>query len=169
MKQLILCRHAKSSWNDISVHDIDRLLNKRGKQDALVMGKRLARKGVKPDAIISSSAVRARKTAARLARELNYSPKKIKVADLLYGATVEEMFNFVSRLDDSWKLVIIVGHNPELTIFTHIVADFNVINIPTCGVVYLEFEADCWKEVTRKSGKIIFFDYPKKVAMGERL
>lgn len=163
MKQLILCRHAKSSWKNITIDDIDRRLNKRGKQDAPMMGKRLALKGIRPDAMISSPATRARKTAVRLAKELNFSKDSIKIEKVLYGAHVDEMFNLVNGLDDSWGQVIIIGHNPEMTMFAHALADFNVFNIPTCGIVCVKFQADHWKEIMNKSGEVVFFDYPKKV------
>lgn len=51
MKQLFLCRHAKSSWKDSRLADIERPLNKRGKRNAPEMGRRMAHRGVKPDTI----------------------------------------------------------------------------------------------------------------------
>ena len=54
VKRLYLIRHAKSSWKDPDLDDFDRPLNKRGKTDAPLMGKRLKEQGVKPDLIISS-------------------------------------------------------------------------------------------------------------------
>ena len=41
-KQLLICRHAKSSWDDASLSDVERPLNKRGRRDAPEMGRRLA-------------------------------------------------------------------------------------------------------------------------------
>ncbi|HID69647.1 MAG TPA: hypothetical protein EYP35_04115 [Desulfobacterales bacterium] len=71
MKHLLICRHAKSSWKDPSLADFDRPLNKRGKRDAPQMGKMLVSHGIFPDLIVSSPAKRAKKTALRLAKELN--------------------------------------------------------------------------------------------------
>jgi phosphohistidine phosphatase len=61
MKTLLILRHAKSSWKDLELQDHDRPLNKRGKQDALRMGKLLRREDLIPDLIVSSTAVRAKK------------------------------------------------------------------------------------------------------------
>jgi hypothetical protein len=59
MKTLFLIRHAKSSWDDTALPDKDRPLGDRGRRDAPKMGKRLAKRDVKPDLILSSPARRA--------------------------------------------------------------------------------------------------------------
>ena len=63
MKTLFLIRHAKSSWEYTALPDKDRPLNDRGKRDAPKMGKRLAKRDVTPDLILSSPARRALTTA----------------------------------------------------------------------------------------------------------
>ncbi|HHB76413.1 MAG TPA: hypothetical protein ENK84_07700, partial [Desulfobulbus sp.] len=68
MKQLLLCRHAKSSWKNSELADFDRPLNKRGGRDAPVMGARLASRGMIPGVLLTSPAKRARKAASRLCR-----------------------------------------------------------------------------------------------------
>src|SRR4051794_9695084 len=74
MKTLILVRHAKSSWDQPGVSDIDRPLNERGKSDAPQMAKRLKERNIKIDLFISSPAKRAKKTAKYFAEE--YDQKK---------------------------------------------------------------------------------------------
>ncbi len=74
MKHLFLIRHAKSSWDHAELSDFDRPLNKRGKRDAPMMGRRLAKRGVNPDLILSSPAKRALKTARIIGSEIG-SPK----------------------------------------------------------------------------------------------
>ncbi len=77
MKTLYLVRHAKSSWSNPALSDFDRGLNKRGKRNAPVMGKRMVVDGVKPDLIVSSPAKRALKTARIIAKEIGYPRKNI--------------------------------------------------------------------------------------------
>ena len=77
MKTLLLVRHAKSSWDDPGMDDIDRPLNDRGKTDAPVMAKRLKNKGVRIDTFISSPAKRARRTARYFAEEYHLEKKDI--------------------------------------------------------------------------------------------
>src|SRR2546426_8804457 len=75
--------HAKSSWDDTALPDRDRPLNDRGKRDAPKMGKRLAKRDVKPDLILSSPARRALRTAEGVAKKLDYKRKDIVVDDLV--------------------------------------------------------------------------------------
>lgn len=76
MKQLLLIRHAKSSWDDPSVNDFERSLNERGKKDAPVMAQRLSDKNIRIDSFISSPAKRASRTAKIFAEIFNKKKKK---------------------------------------------------------------------------------------------
>ena len=86
MKTLFLVRHAKSSRDDPSLPDRDRPLDDRGKQDGPKMGKRLAKRDVKPDLLLSSPALRALTTAQLIAEEIGYKLKDIVVDDRLYAS-----------------------------------------------------------------------------------
>jgi len=77
MKTLLIVRHAKSSWDNAALNDIDRPLNLRGKHDAPVMAKRLIRAGVKIDLFVSSPAKRARHTAGIFIHEFGRKEKEI--------------------------------------------------------------------------------------------
>src|SRR5438034_8146614 len=91
MKTLFLIRHAKSSRDDPALADKDRPLNDRGKRDAPKMGKRLAKRNVAPDLILSSPATRALKTAQIIAKKLDYKRKNILVNDRLYAVEASEL------------------------------------------------------------------------------
>ena len=69
MKTLLILRHAKSSWQNNDLSDHDRPLNPRGQRDAPDVGKRLRNEGLIPDAVLSSTAKRARQTAEAVAEE----------------------------------------------------------------------------------------------------
>src|SRR5450631_3680242 len=114
MKTLILVRHAKSSWEDAALPDKERPLNERGKRDAPDMGKRLAKRDVKPELILSSPARRAFATAKIIAKSLGYKLKNIVVDDRLYPGAADEILNSIHRLDKQLDRVMIVGHNPAL-------------------------------------------------------
>ena len=66
MKEILILRHAKSSWGDSSLSDHDRPLKKRGLRDAPRIGQLLAERDLVPDVILCSTAVRARQTAERV-------------------------------------------------------------------------------------------------------
>lgn len=82
MRELYILRHAKSSWDDLTLADFDRPLNSRGREDAPLMGRHLAKLEIKPDLILSSPAKRAKKTAKIVAKELAYEKKEIEFVEI---------------------------------------------------------------------------------------
>ena len=161
MKTLYLVRHAKSSWDNPALRDFDRPLNERGKTDAPRMGQRLNKRGVMPELILSSPARRARSTARKIAREIDYNLNQIQFADNLYHAAPNTILQVLSRLPDSFQSVMVVGHNPGLTDFVNEYIGVRIDNVPTCGVVAARFKVQSWKDLSAVTGELIFFDYPK--------
>jgi phosphohistidine phosphatase len=133
MKTLFLIRHAKSSWDDTALPDKDRPLGDRGRRDAPKMGKRLAKRDVKPDLILSSPARRALTTAEIVAKKLDYKLKDIVVDDRLYAGAVHDLLNVIHKLGDKLERVMLFGHNPELTEFAHRLSS-EITHMPTCAV-----------------------------------
>lgn len=163
MKQLLVCRHAKSSWKDMTLADIDRPLNKRGRMNAPEMGKRLAKRSMKPDLIVSSPARRAMATAIGIAGELGIAKKRIQVVDALYATYPAKMVAIIQSFDDVYDRVMMVGHNPETTVLVNLLGGLEIDNVPTGGIVALGFDISSWKKVTEGKGSLIFFDYPRKI------
>ncbi len=162
MKKLILVRHAKSSWADSSLTDLNRPLNSRGKRDAPFMAKLVREKGVVPDLILSSPAKRALLTAKVFADELNYPAKNIQLVSEIYEAFYDEIMEALHDVEDVVNTLMIFGHNPGFTDFTNFVSDSYIENIPTCGVVGLELKEESWNKVKEDSFRLLFFEYPKK-------
>ena len=164
MKRLTLVRHAKSGQKDGSIPDFDRPLASRGKQDAPEMGRRLAARGCAPDAVVTSPAKRARKTAEKVARELSYPAESIHLEPDVYEASVSTLLAIVRGFDDAWGHVMLVGHNPGFEDLANALGNPGLDKLPTCGVVCLDFPASSWGEVQPGSGSLVFFDYPKNDA-----
>jgi len=162
MKKLFLLRHAKSSWEDSTLSDIERPLNKRGKRDAPFMAKLIRQKEILVDAIYSSHAIRALKTAEIFSKELNIKKENFIVEEKIYEAGIKELCNLVNDIPDEYFSVMIVGHNPGLTSFANFLGNKYIDNIPTCGIVGFEFRLKKWEEIERGSGEIFLFEYPKK-------
>ena len=96
---------------------------------------------------------------------LGYPPSDIKTDRRLYRATDEDILRVVHALDDKHDEVMIFAHNPGLTDFANRVSEQAVADdIPTCGVVALQLPVTSWKEVGWKSGRVMFYDYPKNNA-----
>ena len=160
MKHLYLVRHAKSSWKETGLSDIDRPLNERGKRDATFMGKILVDKKVNPDLILSSPAKRARKTALAIADKLDFKSDKIVFNENIYEASASELINIIRNVNDEIKDVMIFGHNPGLTMLHNSLSKHYIDNIPTCGIVALKFNGS-WKNINSQATELVFFEYPK--------
>lgn len=162
MKKIYLIRHAKSSWSEEGVSDFDRPLNKRGKKDLPFMANRLKEFGIKPDLILSSPAKRAQKSAKTIAEIIDYKTTKISYDESLYDSSYTTYRYLLDSLDNKLNSVFIVAHNPTLTEVGERLSGAILTNIPTCSIVCIEFDVKSFQDIKEESGKIIFFDYPKK-------
>ena len=163
MRTLFLGRHAKSSWNNALLADQDRPLNERGLRDAPRMGKRLAARNIRPDLIISSPALRAYDTAVKIADEIDYPVSDIQVTKEIYLEGKTGILNAISLLDSNIDSVMLIGHNPGITITTNYLTQADLGNIPTCGIAEIQFDFELWSEIDSSTGKMVLFDYPKRI------
>lgn len=160
MKTLLLVRHAKSSWRDPTLPDRIRPLSGRGKRDVVKMGERLVRRGVKPDLMVSSPAVRTAETAKSIGKLLGYQHRTITVNDRLYACQPDDILEIVKDFEDDLSYVILVGHNPEITDFAHLFTD-KVAYMPTCAMLELQFDVQAWDDISRENVHQVWYDFPK--------
>src|SRR3989454_12055117 len=153
--------HAKSSWDDTALPDKDRPLGDRGRRDAPKMGKRLAKRDVKPDLILSSPAMRALTTAEIIAKKLDYKLKDIVVDDRLYAGEADDLLNVIHKLGDKLERVMLFGHNPKLTELAHRLSS-KITHMPTCAVAEFKFNANSWSSIGKTKLAKVALDYPKK-------
>lgn len=160
-KTLLLIRHAKSDWSVASLSDFERPLNERGKKDAPEMARRLATKIGKIDAIVSSPARRARKTAAVFAKEFKKDKEEIIFIEELYAAPAETFYDVICKVDDKFNSIAVFSHNPGITDFANNLTNVRIDNIPTCGIVAFKINAKSWADFKSAEKEFLFFDYPK--------
>ncbi|PIY08593.1 MAG: phosphohistidine phosphatase [Flexibacter sp. CG_4_10_14_3_um_filter_32_15] len=166
MKTLILIRHAKSSWKDETLPDRERPLNTRGKNDAPLMGQILFEKNIIPDLVLSSSAKRAKKTAQKIFFDVyGFMESQVHLTDDLYFTGLPFHMRIINTLLDTKNTVALVGHNPDFSGLVDFLAEEPVEEMPTSGVYCLDFDVNSWSEVARHSGRVRFFEYPKKYKM----
>ena len=146
MKTLFLVRHAKSGRNDPSLSDRERPLNERGLDEAPAMGRRLARRQVKADLIVSSPAVRALTTAQLMASELGYDDKAIVIDEQLYAARVEDLLGLIRATHGKVDRLMLFGHNPEFSDLASRLAGGQV-DMPTCAVAEFRYDIQSWYDV----------------------
>jgi phosphohistidine phosphatase len=156
MKTLTLIRHAKSSWEG-DITDINRPLSKRGIHDANLLSNELLKYQLSPDAIFSSPANRALTTCKTFMAALNFPSELLTVTDELYDFGGRQVTDFILNLKDSYENVLIFGHNHAFTEITNKFGDEYVDNVPTCGLVMIEFNTDVWKNIDKGHTKMTLF------------
>jgi phosphohistidine phosphatase len=176
MRSLMLLRHAKTEHDAPSGHDQDRRLDERGQLDAAAIGTWIARHPPLPDAVLVSTAVRARQTweIARDAmkdtvRERPPQPR-VELLDELYGAEPAQLLRIIrlAEVTDPARLMLI-GHNPGMHELALMLAGSGDAaakksledNLPTAGLAVLDFAIDNWNEVAFRRGKLVRFTSPK--------
>jgi phosphohistidine phosphatase len=163
LKTVLLVRHAKSSWDDITLPDVERPLNKRGKKDAPKMAKRLRKKEIKIDAFISSPAKRAIKTAELFIKEFDRDKDEIILVPGLYHAAIDSFYQAIHDADNGFNSIALFSHNPGITVFANELNDnANIDNMPTCSIFAVKADINNWNEFKEASREFWFFDYPKK-------
>ena len=111
---LLVLRHAKSSWDDGTLSDHERPLNRRGERDAPRMGALLRTQRLTPDLILSSDAVRARMTAEAVAEAAGYGGDIVLDPRLYPGSPDDIVAALRTHGNAGARTVMIIGHNPGL-------------------------------------------------------
>lgn len=162
MKTLLLLRQAKSSWKDKDASDHDRPLKKRGKRNAALMGWLLQKEDLVPDIIVSSTAVRARDTAARVAKSCCYKGQ-ITYADSLYLGGTGAYLDALRILAKDFKIALVVGHNPDIEELVIMLTE-NEERLPTAALTRINLPIGDWSTLSSKSkGRLVRIWKPKEL------
>jgi phosphohistidine phosphatase len=161
MKRIVIVRHAKAvpyGYHD----DFHRDLQERGKKDAKIVGSELHKQGIKADAMISSPAKRAMKTARIFAKKMNFNKNHIRQMNEIYeGLSTYEFLDIINKLPDQWNTVFFFGHNPGFHLFAKYLLSRFDEDMPTCATIGIDFDGNNWKEVKAHSGSQRFRIIPK--------
>ncbi len=162
MKTLLILRHAKSSWNDEELDDHERPLNDRGKRDAPRVGELLREKNLVPDLVLCSTAVRARKTLARLIKTCKYEGETALQGQLYLAPPSAYLASLKNVIDDAQR-VLVVGHNPGLEQLLFQLAGVEE-PMPTAALAVVELPIDHWSELTESTrGELLQIYRPKEL------
>lgn len=162
VRNLFVIRHAKSDWN-FDVSDFDRPLNTRGFADAPKIAERLNEYPIKPDLLVSSPAKRALTTAQLFANQLEMPIGTIQTDMRIYEALPTTLLKIIGEFDNIYRSIALFGHNPGLTLLVNYLADEQIYNLPTCGLVHIRFDdVEDWASVSGGLGSQVWFAYPKE-------
>ncbi|MGQ9662479.1 MAG: SixA phosphatase family protein [Kiritimatiellia bacterium] len=155
MKQITIIRHAKAAPGDDTLSDSERPLTAEGEKTALRTGQLLRHKGLKPDLILSSPALRARATAELLAAGLQLPILETRTDECLYRQDVSTILQLLREIDDRFTHVWLVGHNPTALDLINLLADAPTDSLPPSGAVQLELPIERWRDAAPLCGRVV--------------
>ncbi|HKL14352.1 MAG TPA: histidine phosphatase family protein [Balneolaceae bacterium] len=161
-KTILIMRHAKSSWDDSSLKDFDRPLNKRGRKDAPAMGRFLSDLELIPDHIVCSPAQRARETVALLTDELGEIGEITRYDERLYSEGVEAYLEAIQSAPSEAGIVLVAGHNPtiEQTV-ARLSGGAARRRITTANIACFYTSASAWEEMSERNSSFKWITGPK--------
>jgi phosphohistidine phosphatase len=171
MLNLMLLRHAKSSWADTGQADPDRPLNDRGKRAAVAMGRNMASNDLVPQLVLSSPARRAKETWGLLAGELTTIPAILIATEIYDFGDGKALMECLRNKAGAARSVLLVGHNPSIERLAQ-----NLIGTgsgklrerleekyPTAALAVISFDLDDWGSLATGSGTLLRFVRPKDI------
>jgi phosphohistidine phosphatase len=170
MRTLMLLRHAKAVRPDGKIRDQDRPLAPRGQKDAPKIGAYMAKHDLVPDRALVSPSKRTRETWDLLAPAFG---KHIRPAyeERLYNASPQTILEVIQEQGAGSRRLLIVGHNPSLNhVAVGLIATGDLDarerlleNLPTSGLVTIEFPFDDWAKLHGEAGRLTHFVTPKLI------
>ncbi len=125
------------------------------------MGRALDEVGFRPDIILSSTALRAKSTAEKVAREINFH-LGVRTDANLYESGHGYITGMLQKLPDTAQNAMVFGHNPILEqLVVYLLQMQGGIVIPTSGMVCLEANVHQWADLEPGKCQMKWFLIPK--------
>ena len=156
MKQLILIRHAKSSW-DAPLQDVDRPLSNKGIQDAHLVSSNIVNQIPKSFIVWSSFAKRAAETAMIFSQNISFPFESVVVKEELYTFDDKKLEKIIKSCSNDYDNLILFGHNEAITNFVNKFGSIFINNVSTCGFVNITFEQNSWENIEKGTTKKVIF------------
>lgn len=169
MLDLLLLRHAKSSWGDPTLPDHQRSLTKRGTKAASRMGRYIVDNNLQPDLILCSDAVRARATLALVVSFFDDPLPDTVTASDLYLAEPNAILRVIEANAANAGRILVVGHNPGLQALALSLTGSSkrrdlqqmAMKFPTAALAHLRFDTSDWSEITTASATLQAYAMPR--------
>jgi phosphohistidine phosphatase len=176
MHQLLLLRHAKSSWDDAALPDRDRPLNKRGRRSLVAMRQAMRDLGLAPDVVLVSPARRTQETLATL--EPWDDTPLIEPMEALYLASAQDLLAVLHDVNETVRSVLLIGHNPGLQELAILLTDTHrdtgpgktakriAAGFPTGALAEFAI-AGSWHQLDAGGGRLMRFLTPRDLREGD--
>ena len=83
----------------------------------------------------------------------------LKISSSLYSFSDGYLVKTIKALDNGFDSAIVFSHNHGINDFVNSFGNKFIDNVPTSGIVAIEFNTDHWKSIKR--GKTIISYFPK--------
>ncbi len=154
-------RHGKAIKEVASGVDYDRGLEERGKTDVGEVIQTLSKTKFIPELIVASPAKRTLKTAEIALLELKLKKDKLLFESSIYEAQIKDLMHVIRELDDHYKTVLLIGHNPSITSLVGMLTPSFIEHTPTSGLSVISLKVDTWQLVQQQKGKLELTISPK--------
>lgn len=163
MKTIIFFRHGKSDWDADFDRDHDRPLAGRGKKAADAMGRMLSAIGQVPDAVLTSTALRAHDTLRRAMKAGDWEVRSVVATPALYDAHSDAILGEIHRLSEDYESVMLVGHEPTWSMTVGRLIGNAEVRFPTAAMARVEVDVRRWTEVSFGHGELIWLLPPRLI------
>ena len=127
------------------------------------MARRLLKKKIHIDTLLSSPAKRAKSTAEYFAKEYDIPKKKIILIPELYMASSDAFVRTIRNAPEKADSIALFSHNEGITQFANSLSEARIDNMPTCSVFAVKVDIKGWNEFEPGKTEFYFFDYPKSL------
>ena len=165
MRTLYLLRHAKSSWKDESLLDIERPLAGRGRRACETIGELIRSEQMEFDLLLSSTAVRARETIERVRQQAKLRTE-LRFDERIYEATPSRLVEVISQIENDRKSVLLIGHNPGFEELLQLLTEEEQ-RMPTACLTKIRLRISKWSEVGENQGTLEWIVRPKELKSTE--
>jgi phosphohistidine phosphatase len=160
-RRLTLVRHANAE-QEVDVRDFERPLSRKGRNEAEEMAKRFLERGLVPDLILTSAAVRTRETADTFVRLLGVPARLLQADDSLYLADGDHILATIRGTGPRVTHLMVIGHNPGISAAAISLAPEAIVgDLPTCGTMTVKVTCAKWGLVDRRTVRDAEKDAPK--------
>jgi len=169
--RLWLLRHAKSSWDDPDMEDMERPLAPRGARAADRMRDYLDAEGIRPELVLCSSALRTRETLGRVLPGLG-PELTVRIEPSLYSFESDQLLDRLREVPADVGSVMLIGHNPAMQeLASHLAFEGDRLDelrqsFPTAALAELEIPRSSWVQLTPGSGRLERFVVPRELGSG---
>jgi phosphohistidine phosphatase len=166
MPTLMLMRHAKAACPAGLNDDFDRPLNARGQADVPGMARWVSQARLPRPRICSSSARRARETAAAMARLLDVRGDELVFDERLYLASPGVLARVAQERLAGAECGLVVAHNPGLEEWLGQLCGASA-HLPTAAVAAVQLPGDDWHSLSAGGGVLLWQVVPRMLRQDE--